>query len=44
MICAPRFKLPGDDPAGFPTAYRKWGNDQMKRVKEAAKKNGDGEQ
>ena len=40
---APRFKLPGDDPAGFPSAYHKWGTDQIKRVKQAEKKNDQGE-
>ncbi len=42
MICTPSFHLPGDDPAGFPTAYEKWGNNQIKRVKAAEKKNGTG--
>lgn len=37
-ICAPRFKLPGDDPA-YPTAWDQWEKRQVKRVKEAEKKN-----
>ena len=39
MICSPSFKLPGNDPHGFPTAYQKWGDDHVRRAKEAAKNN-----
>jgi len=39
LICAPMFRLPGDDPAGFPTAYDKWGKDHERGAKLAAKKN-----
>lgn len=41
QVCTPTFKLPGNDPSGFPTAYQKWGDDHERRAKEAAKKNAD---
>jgi len=38
-VCSPPFKLPGNDPAGFPTAYAKWGKDHEQGAARAAKKN-----
>ena len=42
QLAAPRFTLPGYDPA-FPTAWDRWEKNQMHRVRTAEKQNSESE-